>query len=63
MRDREYEQGRGREGDTELKQAPGSKMSAQSPKLTDHKIEVGRLTDWATQAPQQILISCIFIFF
>ena len=33
MRDREHKQGRGREkeGDTELKQAPGSELSAQSP--------------------------------
>ena len=50
-----------KKGDTDLKQAPGSEVSAQSQpdaglELTDRQImtwaEVGRLTDWATQAPR-----------
>ena len=39
-----------------LKQAPGSELSAQSLELTNHEImtwaEVGHSTDWATQAHQ-----------
>ena len=52
-----------REGDTESE--AGSRLWAVSPEpdagleLTDREIatwaEVGRLTDWATQAPQQLI--------
>ena len=58
----ERERGRGRERETQnVKQPPGLELWAVSTepdarlKLTNHEImiwaEVGRLTDWATQAP------------
>ena len=58
-----------REGDTESK--TGSRLWAVSTEpdtgldLTDHEImtwaEVGRLTDWATQAPQFPILVKIFL--
>ena len=56
----ECERGRGRERKTESEEAPGSEPSAQSPTQglnSSHEImtwaEVGRSTDWATQALQK----------
>ena len=56
-----------RESETQNpKQAPGSELSAQSPTRGLNPLaveivawaEVGRLTDWATQAPQQPCFFC-----
>ena len=61
-RETEWKQGRGRERDTHTELKAGSRLWAVSTepdtglKLTDHEIvtwaKIGRLTDWATQAPQ-----------
>ena len=60
QRETQHEQGRGRErGRQNVKQAPGSELSAQSPTRGSNSqtceivtwAEVGRLTDWATQGP------------
>ena len=60
-REREHKQGRGREREGDIESKPGSRFWAVSTEpdvgleFTDCKImtwaEVGRLTDWATQAP------------
>ena len=57
----EHERGRGREREGDTESEAGSRLWAVSPEpdagleLTDHEIvtwaEVGRLTNWATQAP------------
>ena len=65
-REKEHEQRRGREREGDTDYEAGSSLWAVSIEpntgleLMDHKImtwaEVGCLTDWATQAPQLILI-------
>ena len=70
QRETEHERGRGREGDTESE--AGSRLWAISPEpdagleLADREIvtwaEVGRLTDWATQAPLNKLVFNVYLF-